>query len=103
MVSGSATMSRTRRLGFSEEIGSWKIICTCVRSVRRSPRPSAVSSVSPKRILPDVARSTCTTARPVVVFPHPDSPTSPSVSPGRRVKLTPATAWMAWFPFWNVT
>src|SRR3990172_7026858 len=31
--------------------------------------------------------------RPVVVFPHPDSPTSPRVSPRRIEKLTPATAW----------
>src|SRR5882762_4787063 len=28
----------------------------------------------------------------VVVLPLPDSPTSPSVSPSRRVKLTPSTA-----------
>ena len=38
IVSGSATMSVTCRRGFSEEIGSWKIIWTCVRSVRRSQR-----------------------------------------------------------------
>ena len=30
--------------------------------------------------------------RPVVVFPHPLSPTSPSVSPLRMKKLTPSTA-----------
>ena len=30
--------------------------------------------------------------RPVVVLPQPDSPTRPSVSPRRRVKLTPSTA-----------
>ena len=30
--------------------------------------------------------------RPVVVLPHPLSPTSPSVSPGSTVKLTPSTA-----------
>ena len=30
--------------------------------------------------------------RPVVVLPQPDSPTSPSVSPRRIVKLTPSTA-----------
>ena len=59
------------RRGFSEEIGSWKIICTWVRSVRRSPRLSDVSSVSPKVILPDVAFSTWTMARPVVDLPQP--------------------------------
>ena len=92
MVSGSATMSITLRRGLSEEIGSWKIICTWVRSVRRSPRLSAVSSVSPKRILPEVAFSTWTMARPVVDLPQPDSPTRPSVSPWRMVKVMPATA-----------
>ena len=84
IVSGSETMSVIRRRGFSDEIGSWKIIWTCVRSVRRSPRFSAEISVSLKMIRPDVTRSTCTTALPVVVLPQPDSPTSPSVSPGRR-------------------
>ena len=29
IASGSATMSRTLRRGFSDEIGSWKIICIC--------------------------------------------------------------------------
>ena len=27
-----------------------------------------------------------------MVFPHPDSPTMPRVSPSRREKLTPSTA-----------
>ena len=103
MLSGSATMSLTRRRGLSDEIGSWKIICTCVRSVRRSPRLSAVSSVSPKRILPEVARSTWTMARPVVDLPQPDSPTRPSVSPWRMVKLMPATAWTVVLPWWKET
>ena len=31
--------------------------------------------------------------RPAVDFPQPDSPTSPSVSPGIKSKLIPATAW----------
>ena len=30
--------------------------------------------------------------RPIVVLPQPDSPTRPSVSPSRTVKLTPSTA-----------
>src|SRR5262249_28313686 len=32
------------------------------------------------------------TARPVVVLPHPDSPTKPNVSPRLIVKLTSSTA-----------
>ena len=103
MLRGSATISLTRRRGLSDEMGSWKIICTCVRSVRRSPRLSAVSSVSPKRILPEVARSTWMMARPVVDLPQPDSPTRPRVSPCCRVKVMPATAWTVWLPRWNET
>src|SRR5438445_6818328 len=30
--------------------------------------------------------------RSIVDLPHPDSPTTPSVSPSRTVKLTPSTA-----------
>ena len=36
MLSGSITMSRTLRRGFSDEIGSWKIICMRVRASRMS-------------------------------------------------------------------
>ena len=39
--------------------------------------------------------------RPVVDFPHPDSPTSPSVSPGRIEKDTPSTALTAPTCRWN--
>ena len=51
----------------------------CRRRRRRS-RPT-VGSISRSR------------SRPTVVLPQPDSPTSPSVSPRRIVKLTPSTAW----------
>ena len=103
MLSGSATMSATRRRGLSDEIGSWKIICTCVRSRRRSLRFSAVTSVPSKVILPDVGLSTWTMARPVVDFPQPDSPTRPRVSPSFRVKLMPATACTVLWPLVNET
>ena len=36
MFSGSSTISRTLRRGFSDEIGSWKIIWMLVRTVRMS-------------------------------------------------------------------
>jgi hypothetical protein len=38
-------------------------------------------------------RGSCMTARPVVDLPHPDSPTSPRVSPSARSKLMSDTAW----------
>ena len=41
---------------------------------------------------PDGGDAWRTIARPMVVLPHPDSPTRPSVSPARRTKETPSTA-----------
>src|SRR5262245_62356873 len=41
---------------------------------------------------PAVVSSAARMSLEVVVFPHPDSPTRPSVSPPLIVKLTPSTA-----------
>jgi hypothetical protein len=41
---------------------------------------------------PAVGSSSRTTSRLVVVFPHPDSPTSPSVSPADTENDTSSTA-----------
>src|SRR5262245_11174286 len=43
-------------------------------------------------MLPAVGASAASTSFDVVVLPQPDSPTSPSVSPGPIVKLIPSTA-----------
>src|SRR5262245_1614533 len=43
-------------------------------------------------MLPAVGASAASTSLDVVVLPQPDSPTSPSVSPGPIVKLMPSTA-----------
>src|SRR5262245_40165142 len=43
-------------------------------------------------MVPAVGSSAASTSFEVVVLPHPDSPTSPSVSPGLMVKLIPSTA-----------
>ena len=55
----------------------------------------------------DAARrggGSCMIARPVVDFPHPDSPTSPSVSPSSRSRLMPDTACTRLPPpAWNST
>ena len=90
--SGSATMSPTLRRGFSDEIGSWKMIWICGRRTR-SRSPSARSGRGPsKRTGPPVGAGSCMTARPVVDLPQPDSPTRPSVSPSATSKLMSATA-----------
>ena len=78
--------------GLSDEYGSWKITWI----LRRTPRMSAwfawVMSAPPKRIEPAVASSSLSTARPTVVLPQPDSPTSPSVSPAMTWIETSSTA-----------
>src|SRR5512145_2187547 len=43
-------------------------------------------------MVPAVGSSAASTSFDVVVLPHPDSPTSPSVSPGLMLKLIPSTA-----------
>ncbi len=93
ICSGSAIASPTGSRGSKEANGSWKTTWIWRRILRISPESSSVSSVPSNRTEPDVGLISCRTARPVVVFPHPDSPTRPSVSPGAMEKDTPDTAW----------
>ena len=58
--------------------------------MRPVPHPAMSSPL--KIILPSVGVLSCRIERPVVDFPQPDSPTSPSVSPRRMKKLTSSTA-----------
>ena len=85
-------MSPARMRGLSEENGSWKMICICWRNGRSSVLPRWVMSRPSSRTVPAVGSIRRSTARPTVVLPQPDSPTSPSVSPGPIVKLTSSTA-----------
>src|SRR6185436_2959040 len=84
--------------GLREVWGSWRII------EMRRPRMSRISrSLFSRRFSPSSRMAPLTmraagrgTSRrsdsAVMVFPQPDSPTMPSVSPSRREKLTPSTA-----------
>ena len=56
-------------------------------------------SVPSNVIEPSVGSSSRIIARPVVLLPQPDSPTSPSVSPFAIEKLTPSTARTS--PMWR--
>src|SRR5436190_8957126 len=84
--------------GFRLVIGSWKIIAISLPRIWRSAeserpirsRPS--KSARPRVTLPLRARIP-SSASEVTLFPQPDSPTSPSVSPGSIEKETPLTAW----------
>jgi hypothetical protein len=77
--------------GLSEPNGSWNTICSSRRSGRISLKESRSMSRPLKWILPldEIMRAR---ARPSVVLPEPDSPTTPSVWPARTVTSMPSTA-----------
>ena len=92
-INGSAMDVPILNRGFSEEKGSWKIICKR-REYHVSLRPDTPGNTdSPsKRISPPVGGRSRTAMRASVDLPHPDSPTRPSVSPRRTESDTPSTA-----------
>src|ERR1700682_1930545 len=84
--------------GFRDVIGSWKIMATSLpRNSRTSSSFFWTTSWSLKMIRPDTIRPGSGTSRrmekAVIVFPEPDSPTMPTVSPRETLKLMPSTAW----------
>ena len=89
---GSPMIEPTVLRGFSDEYGSWKIICASRRnSISSLGEMSAISRPS-NLIEPLVGSSRRSSSRPVVDLPQPDSPTSPSVSPRLTSNDTPSTA-----------
>ena len=85
--------------GFRLVIGSWKIIAMSLpRIVRSSSSESPIRFRPSKCAVPFVTRPARgripSSASEVTLFPQPDSPTIPSVSPGAMSKETPLTAWM---------
>src|SRR5699024_12388118 len=52
------------------------------------------NNTSPSPISPEVPRSSCIIERDVTLFPQPDSPTIPTISPLFTPKLTPRTTWV---------
>src|SRR5690606_1266934 len=78
--------------GLSAACGSWKTICSFRRNRRSFRSGSRPMSWPAYRIAPEVGRTRPSSARPSVVLPLPDSPTRPSTSPRRKVRLTPSTA-----------
>src|SRR5947209_2910734 len=74
------------------------MICIRFRRGRSSGSFRWVMSVPSKRIGPAVGPTSRRAVRATVVFPHPLSPTSPKISPGRSENETPSTAWTARSP-----
>src|SRR5438105_13377994 len=68
------------------------MICSCLRCWRKRSPLNFVMSTPSKITLPEVTGISWVTSRPSVDLPHPDSPTSPTVSPRCTSKLTPSTA-----------
>src|SRR6478609_3610759 len=101
IANGSPTMSPTVMRGLSEEYGSWNTIWM-LRRIRRRSLPLAVTMSWPSNSAePPVGFSSPQSRRATVDLPQPDSPTSPSVSPGYRSKETPSTALTAPIFFLN--
>ena len=94
--SASVICSSTRSTGFRKVIGSWKIIeISPPRSARSGRSRRASTSRPPYMTRPDVSAwlgSRRISERSVALFPQPDSPTTPKISPRSRSKLTPSTA-----------
>ena len=75
----------------------WNTVAMSVqRNLRSSSWSIVVMSVPSKMILPPAIRPGCSSSRsnamPRVVLPDPDSPISPTNSPGSIAKLTSLTA-----------
>ena len=93
----SSNIFRTRTTGLSEFMLDWNTVDTYDhRSGRSSSSSSVVTSRSPQRIEPPVMcpglRSSRSTACAKVVLPEPDSPASPTNSPGATCSDTLVTA-----------
>jgi hypothetical protein len=71
--------------GSSDPSGSWNTICIRRRATRSGSGLSAAMFCPSKITEPSVGSISRRMPRPRVVFPHPDSPTSPYVSPGLEV------------------
>src|SRR6266699_3180227 len=93
ITSGSATVRKTVYRGFSDSYGSWKIICRSRRNRKSSPPERLAMSTPSNWMWPSVGSSRREMRRPVVVLPHPDSPTRLRISLSRSSKLMPSTAW----------
>ena len=74
MANGSPMIEPTRRRGFSEPYGSWKIICISRRNGRSARRGSRVMSVPSKTTRPRSGRSSRAMQRASVDLPQPGLP-----------------------------
>src|SRR5688500_2137197 len=96
-VTASTSCRPIECTGFSDVIGSWKIIAISLPRSLRSfvlPRPSRSSPLKSTWPVTVVFRLSFSPMieRQVTLLPQPDSPTMPTVRPGSMLKSTPTTA-----------
>ncbi len=100
-VTARPMIRRTEERRFNAVSGSWNTICTartCPASRWPTRAPSGVPSSSRRDPASGAVRPS--RIRASVVFPLPDSPTRPSVSPGRTSIETSDSA-LTRCPFWR--
>ncbi len=83
--------------GLSDVMGSWKIMAISRPQILRRSRSDMVVSSTPSNCTVPPRSTLRLGRRPMIerdrmVLPEPDSPTTPSVLPRSRVRLTPSTA-----------
>ena len=84
--------------GFSEVMGSWKTMAISRPRTRRISssesrrRSCPLNQISPAAIRPAGAATSRMMESALTLLPHPDSPTSATVSPGRTSHETSSTA-----------
>ena len=104
---GSVSWRPTVSTGFSEVIGSWKIMpISRPRTLRISSSGSArrfrpLKRISPSTMRPAGADTSRITESALTDLPQPDSPTSATVSPLRTFHDTPSTARTTPALVWN--
>jgi hypothetical protein len=99
--SDSPIWSPTVNTGFSDVMGSWKIIemrlprTSRMRASLACTRSSPWNSTRPSRMRPGGDGMSRSSASAVMLLPQPDSPTTHRVSPARTSKSTPlsTSAW----------
>src|SRR5712692_2635394 len=89
---GSSSAERMLCLGSREAYGSWKTICMFFLNGFSFLPLSREISVPSNTTCPFVGSVSRMMVLPRVVLPHPDSPTSPRVSPLFTPIETPSTA-----------
>ena len=85
-------MRRTVCRRLSAESGFWKTICSARTSADVRCASAGASSRPSSATEPAVGSTMPSSVRANVVLPQPDSPTSPSVSPGQITVETPPSA-----------